>query len=70
MNADGTRVQIWDCAAGNQNQQWRYNAAAQSLTNPSTGRCLDAAGQGTANGTPLQIWSCNGQGNQRWTIPA
>jgi mannan endo-1,4-beta-mannosidase len=68
--ADGTKVQIWDCTAGNLNQQWRYNATAQTLTNPATGRCLDATGQATANGTRLQVWTCNGLSNQRWTVPA
>lgn len=30
-------------------------------------RCLDVTGAGTANGTLLQIWDCNGQTNQQWT---
>jgi hypothetical protein len=24
-------------------------------------------GQGTANGTPVEIWTCNGDGNQKWS---
>lgn len=32
------------------------------------GLCLDATGQGTGNGTSLQLWSCNGQANQQWSF--
>jgi hypothetical protein len=41
-----------------------------NLVNTNSGKCLDAAGQGTANGTRLQIWDCNssGQANQLWTV--
>ncbi|MEO6085087.1 MAG: RICIN domain-containing protein [Umezawaea sp.] len=28
--------------------------------------CLDANGQGTANGTLVNSWNCNGQANQKW----
>lgn len=29
--------------------------------------CLDATGGGTANGTAVEIWTCNGQSNQKWS---
>jgi hypothetical protein len=29
---------------------------------------MDANGAGTANGTKIILWSCNGQSNQRWTL--
>ncbi|GAA0400962.1 ricin-type beta-trefoil lectin domain protein [Streptomyces luteireticuli] len=32
------------------------------------GKCLDVPGGNTGNGTPVQIWGCNGGGNQKWTI--
>lgn len=31
-------------------------------------RCLDISGSGTANGTKVQIWTCNGTGAQRFTF--
>lgn len=34
------------------------------------GLCLDVPGGQTANGTPLQMWKCLGNGNQRWRIDA
>ncbi|HIC9218320.1 TPA: RICIN domain-containing protein, partial [Salmonella enterica subsp. enterica serovar Agona] len=29
-------------------------------------KCLDAAGQGTKEGTPIILYSCTGNDNQRW----
>ncbi|WP_255509875.1 ricin-type beta-trefoil lectin domain protein [Micromonospora sp. AP08] len=31
------------------------------------GKCLDVTNSNTANGTPIQIWSCAGTPNQQWT---
>jgi hypothetical protein len=33
----------------------------------SSGLCLDVVGQSTANGAGVQVWSCSGNANQRWT---
>ncbi|MEU1810638.1 ricin-type beta-trefoil lectin domain protein [Micromonospora sp. WMMD1076] len=39
------------------------------LLNPQSGRCLDADGWGTANGTELIIWACGtNQSNQIWRL--
>ncbi|HET6860191.1 MAG TPA: family 16 glycosylhydrolase [Streptomyces sp.] len=38
---------------------------------PITGlanKCVDVAGGATANGTPVQLWDCNGSSAQRWTV--
>ena len=32
------------------------------------GKCVDVAGANSANGTPVQLWDCNGTGAQDWTI--
>jgi beta-glucanase (GH16 family) len=40
-------------------------------TGPITGlagKCVDVAGAGTANGTPIQLTDCNGSAAQSWTI--
>ncbi|MGW2540942.1 ricin-type beta-trefoil lectin domain protein [Kitasatospora sp. NPDC001574] len=34
---------------------------------PGYHACLDVSGNGTANGTPVQMWECNGGDAQRWT---
>ena len=33
----------------------------------SSSLCLDVVGQGTANGTEVQVWTCSGNANQQWT---
>jgi len=32
------------------------------------GKCVDVAGANTANGTQVQLWTCNGSGAQSWTV--
>ncbi|GAA1403812.1 RICIN domain-containing protein [Catellatospora coxensis] len=64
-SANGTQVQLWDCAGGT-GQRWTYTAGKQLTVYGN--KCLDATGQGTANGTRLVIWDCNGQANQQWNV--
>ncbi|WP_369188794.1 endo-1,4-beta-xylanase [Streptomyces sp. R08] len=33
-----------------------------------SGRCLDVPNASTTDGTPVQLWDCNGATNQRWTL--
>jgi len=42
---------------------------AEIVGSPS-GRCVDVAGQSTANGTAAQLYDCWGGSNQRWTYTA
>ena len=38
-----------------------------NVVNQASGKCLDAAGWGTSNGTTVQQWACGSQqGNQEW----
>jgi hypothetical protein len=39
-----------------------------TITGQQSHLCLDANNQGTANGTRLVLWACNGQSNQQWTL--
>ncbi|OLF12746.1 glycosyl hydrolase [Actinophytocola xinjiangensis] len=32
------------------------------------GKCVDVDNSGTADGTKIQLWTCNGTGAQRWTV--
>jgi hypothetical protein len=34
--------------------------------NASSGKCVDVASAGTANGSTLQLWTCTGGSNQKW----
>ncbi|WP_449060844.1 ricin-type beta-trefoil lectin domain protein [Planomonospora algeriensis] len=62
---DGTSVIIWDCH-GQSDQKWRFNPDG-SITALGAGKCLDVTGNSTANGVHLQIWTCSGAANHRWT---
>ncbi|MFE6608564.1 ricin-type beta-trefoil lectin domain protein [Streptomyces sp. NPDC057781] len=33
------------------------------------GKCLDVDNSQTADGTEVQVWTCNGTGAQQWTLP-
>ena len=63
--ANGVQVYIWDCTSGNANQQFSYTSTSQLQI---AGKCLDANGQGTTNGTKVILWTCNGQANQQWKL--
>ncbi|MFF5856472.1 lectin [Streptomyces sp. NPDC012751] len=44
---------------------------AQAATGTITGlagKCLDVAGASSADGTPVQLYDCNGTGAQQWTV--
>jgi hypothetical protein len=45
------------------------NAAITSstLVNPVSNKCLDVTGGSNANGTQVEIWTCSGGANQKWT---
>ena len=63
--ATGVATYTEDCATGDADQAHTYSPAAELRIG---GRCLDATGNGTADGTPAQLWSCTG--NQKWTATA
>ncbi|GGM22632.1 hypothetical protein GCM10010129_78690 [Streptomyces fumigatiscleroticus] len=66
--AHGTRVVLADRDPSSTAQQWTW-AANRGLVSKKSGTCLDATGPGSTNGTPLQIWTCGGSEQQRWTLP-
>ncbi|MEU1106214.1 RICIN domain-containing protein, partial [Streptomyces tibetensis] len=45
--------------------QWNVNTDG-TITGVHSGLCLDANAAGTANGTKITLWSCNGGTNQQW----
>ena len=62
----GARPVLWDCNGGT-NQRWTHNSNS-TISGVASGLCLDADGNGTANGTAVILWSCAGAANQRWTV--
>lgn len=64
---NGAAVTLSTCD-GSAGQQW--TADSGTLVNPASGRCLDAAGGASADGTGLELWDCTGAANQQWALPA
>ncbi|MGC7100805.1 ThuA domain-containing protein [Amycolatopsis lurida] len=60
--ADGTKIQLWTCSGGT-NQQW----ARDGGTWRALGKCMTAAG--SADGSAVQLSACNGSGTQNWSAP-
>ncbi|MFE9955109.1 chitosanase [Micromonospora sp. NPDC005299] len=44
------------------------SAATAGPINGLGGKCVDVAGANPANGTPVQLWDCNGTAAQAWTV--
>ncbi|GIE96570.1 ricin-type beta-trefoil lectin domain protein [Paractinoplanes rishiriensis] len=63
--ANGNQPQLWDCTAGNTNQQW---TAGGDGTIRGLGKCLDVANNSTADGATVHLWDClPAVASQRWT---
>ncbi len=45
-------------------------APGSPVTSVASGRCLDVVGQSTADGAGINIYDCNSQANQAWTLTA
>jgi hypothetical protein len=44
------------------------SGSGQHVVGTQSGRCLDVPNSSTSNGTQLQIWDCNSNANQRFTL--
>ncbi|NEA38262.1 arabinofuranosidase catalytic domain-containing protein [Streptomyces sp. SID11385] len=64
---NGTAVQLWNCQSYAEDQHWEHRADGSLAT---LGRCLDINGNGTAAGTEVELWDCNGAGGQKWVQQA
>ncbi len=62
-SADGTKIQLWTCTGGT-NQQW----TREGNTLRALGKCMTATG--TNNGANVQLSTCNGGAGQNWTTGA
>ncbi|OLF14999.1 PQQ-dependent sugar dehydrogenase [Actinophytocola xanthii] len=61
--ADGTKIQLWTCGSGT-NQQWTRDGT----TLRALGKCMTA--NGTADGALVQLSTCNGSAGQSWSTQA
>lgn len=63
---DGTPLEVAACGTGPE-QRFRYDPADRAIIAEASGKCLDVSDFSTQNGAVLQLWSCAGSANQRWT---
>ncbi|MFD8733874.1 arabinofuranosidase catalytic domain-containing protein [Streptomyces sp. NPDC059618] len=61
--SNATAVQLWSCQSYAVDQHWFHSSDGRLHT---LGRCLDIIGNGTANGTQVQLWDCGTAGGQVW----
>lgn len=47
---------------------WIGDKPAVIEVHAAQGRCLDVQSSGKTNGTPVQIWPCNGSAAQKWRV--
>jgi hypothetical protein len=76
----GAQVQLWDCEPDNNwnyfanaNQQWHQvdngdGSWSYQVSEGNVAYCLDSLGGHHYNGSPVEVFRCNGGGAQRWTI--
>ncbi len=55
----------WGQAVGMHNDGMQ---ATGTITGIQSGLCLDVTGASIANGALAELWTCNGQSNQQWTL--
>jgi hypothetical protein len=78
-STNGNKIQIWQCTGNDAGQVWSFQpdtgpgeVADAGLSQLGTvqihGKCLDIVNRGTADGSKLDLWSCNGGANQQWAI--
>ncbi|WP_394940279.1 RICIN domain-containing protein [Psychromicrobium sp. YIM B11713] len=49
------------------NQSWVFNADGTIKLASNPALCLESSGHTGANGTVVELWTCNGGSNQKWT---
>jgi hypothetical protein len=67
---DGAPLEQWTCT-GASNQSWTFNDTGAGLFEAvasNSGKCMEAAGGGTADGTAIQQATCNRQPRQLWRL--
>ncbi|MEU6341902.1 ricin-type beta-trefoil lectin domain protein [Streptomyces sp. NPDC046977] len=62
---NGAAIQLAKCNGGWAQQFWLNGS--HDLVNSEIGKCVDVTDGHTVNGTRLQLWSCAGTDNQKWS---
>lgn len=64
--SDGQRLIVWNCTGGT-NQAWEFTGGTLRTDN---NKCMDVAWGSTANGAPIQLATCSGNGAQQFVLNA
>lgn len=64
LTTSGTKLVLAACD-GSDKQRFVYRAGDKSLNNPATNQCVDVPNN-AADGSDLQLWSCNATGPQQF----
>ena len=65
----GTKVILWSCN-GAADKVWTHKAKGEYVLKANGGKlCLDDPAYSTRNGTQLDVYTCKGGSNQRWSLP-
>jgi len=76
MNSPGGDLQLWDCKNSN-GQQWHIEGIPSALPSGTNNvirlamqpaKCVDITKSGTANGTNIELYDCNGTIAQNFTF--
>jgi hypothetical protein len=78
-STNGNKIQIWQCTSNDAGQVWSFKPDTAPGEVADTGlsqlgtveihsKCLNIVNNGKANGSKLQLWSCNGGANELWEI--
>jgi len=80
MLANGGGMMNWELSQDTTNATSLVSAIYETVMGGTTpggrvgpitgiaGKCVDVAAASTANGTPIQLYACNGTNAQRWTV--
>ncbi|MFE4591878.1 ricin-type beta-trefoil lectin domain protein [Streptomyces laurentii] len=66
LNGD-TQSLTWD-RSNKVNSVTGFGGGKGAFINPASGKCLDVENAKTVDGTPIQIWPCNGTKAQQWKL--
>ncbi|KAF9261595.1 ricin B-like lectin [Marasmius fiardii PR-910] len=68
VNADGTKLQLWTCTAGNTNQLWSHTSSLGIWQWAGTNKCIDLTDGNVNDGNQLQVWTCD-ENNRNQQFP-
>jgi hypothetical protein len=66
---NGATVHLAHCSSARHSTQAFVLKSSYDLVEVKPDLCVDAKDRATAAGTVLQVWTCNGQSNQKWREP-